>query len=326
MKKLQMAFLCSIMVLLFSCKKEMTMQEQDSKVKVDYLPGPCPYDCHDTRCQGYLNGYCGPGQIPPDQSLTKDQFIAVLGKYHNDIESYIFNGKIYYTTDPATFANNICNGVSNYFQNSLSGMTITPSQKSYAISYFTNLLNNYNYYGAPNGLAMNSIIVDQINRIVPTRTSAEASLLNSAKNIYNFDPTNMSSDLMYNTIISRANSVLAQYKTISWASNNGDCIGGYLQIVINSAQFWKYFDTYGIPPVPAGGATSSVSSLSSQNPPAPMLLPIVKWFLALAAPEADAAGYLIGWGHSYFIAEENDPKKRIKEGLYTAASISAGKF
>ena len=34
-----------------------------SPAKAEYLSGHCPYDCHDTRCKAYLNGYCGTDTI-----------------------------------------------------------------------------------------------------------------------------------------------------------------------------------------------------------------------------------------------------------------------
>lgn len=84
---------------LFSCaKREILSKSQietiasQGKVIPNYLPGPCPYPCTDTRCKAYANGYCGP---------TTTDTIAVIknsnnpydytGLQHNNGVTYVLN-------------------------------------------------------------------------------------------------------------------------------------------------------------------------------------------------------------------------------------------
>ena len=58
-------FVYSFLLLgLTHCSKSFDNPEQQlsviNKIKPDLLPGPCPYNCHDTRCKAYAGGYCGP--------------------------------------------------------------------------------------------------------------------------------------------------------------------------------------------------------------------------------------------------------------------------
>ncbi len=66
MKKITVLFIL-LSTLLFSCSRQefdaRTTAEINAKKGgsiTNLLPGVCPYDCHDTRCKAYLNGYCGP--------------------------------------------------------------------------------------------------------------------------------------------------------------------------------------------------------------------------------------------------------------------------
>lgn len=41
------------------------------------MPGTCPYDCHDTRCKAYFQGYCG----------TAIDTLAILTNINNPYDS-----------------------------------------------------------------------------------------------------------------------------------------------------------------------------------------------------------------------------------------------
>lgn len=71
-----------------SCTKSNSILSQPNSeissiktVTPNLLPGPCPYDCHDTRCKGYFNGYCGTDTI----AITKNSnnLYDYEGSYHN---------------------------------------------------------------------------------------------------------------------------------------------------------------------------------------------------------------------------------------------------
>jgi hypothetical protein len=62
----------SFLLFLTQCAKNVSdPQKEDVITKNSVKPllqqGPCPYDCHDIRCEGYSNGYCGP--LNPQQAV-----------------------------------------------------------------------------------------------------------------------------------------------------------------------------------------------------------------------------------------------------------------
>lgn len=56
----------------------------------DLLPGPCPYDCHDTLCKGYLNGYCGPSDSIIIKTNSSNAYDYV-GATHNSGCDYVLS-------------------------------------------------------------------------------------------------------------------------------------------------------------------------------------------------------------------------------------------
>ncbi len=316
MKKLQMAILCTIMILFFSCKKDIPLQEQSSSVKVDYLPGPCPYDCHDSRCQGYLNGYCGPGATTPNQ-LPVAQAIALVGQVHNDGLSYLFNNINLTFVDGYTNANRVMTGVLNFYSAYEGGMTT--NYRTEFINLTADFYNRKSYFNAADGHTIDSAIQSQFNLISPSRSGSEIAVINNARNIFHFNTSGMTFGQICDNVTSRANIVLTQYNGISWPSGGGGFIGGYIQIVLKSAAFWKYCNDNGtVPPMSARGEALMALSRSDGGARSFLQLPPFLRFLAALNPiQADAAGYLWGWGKSYFGGERSE-SKRIYDGATEA--------
>lgn len=50
---------CSCAKELIPSNKVLSSSSDQSKVNPNKLQGPCPYECHDTRCKAYQSGYCG---------------------------------------------------------------------------------------------------------------------------------------------------------------------------------------------------------------------------------------------------------------------------
>ncbi|HZY38472.1 MAG TPA: hypothetical protein VFE53_17560 [Mucilaginibacter sp.] len=98
MKKNLIFVLLLLSASIFSCNKKSTPpggslgDGSNSKKSEDYLQGPCPYDCHDTRCQAYVNGYCGPAgpTTIPVTTNSKNQY-DYLGSYHNQGLDFVFS-------------------------------------------------------------------------------------------------------------------------------------------------------------------------------------------------------------------------------------------
>ena len=316
MKKISFAWFCTMLTLLYSCKKEI-MTNPETPAEANYLPGPCPYDCHDTRCQAYLNGYCGSGTSTAPDQLTTAQFINMLGSLHNNILTYGYYNANMAWTDGYSFARTCMSSLENYFTQNAGGMTVT--YKNDIINFAGNIFSNYSYYGAPDGKALDQLITSLINQISPSRSANERNLLLKALNIYHFNALAMTNHQMFDTILARAIPLLNQYNQTYWPENTGDCIGGYLQIVVNSANYWKYVSDYGVPPPGNSSSSVAVNSLNSIHPD----LSIKGFFKALSWPQLDAGGYLWGWGKSW-LNEEPNPRKRIKAGLEAGAEASFG--
>ena len=281
------------------------------------LLGPCPYDCHDTRCKAYTGGFCGTIVTPPDQ-LPQAQFIAQVGTIHNNALTYGYNNSNLSWTNGSNYANTCMNSIAGFYASQEGNMAIP--YKTDIVNFAAGIFNNYSYYGEPRGKALDSLITGLINQIAPSRTTAEKSLLLNALNIYKFDNSGMTDDQMYQTILSRALPVQQQYNAVSWPDGIGGCIGGYLQVVINSANYWKYVNYYGVPPGSGSGTPSATIVAQSTTKPN---FSILKFFRGLAVPELDAGGYLWGWGKSW-LGDETSEKKRISAGLTTAAEASFG--
>jgi hypothetical protein len=316
MKKISFAWFCAMLAILCSCKKEI-LTHPETTAEVNYLPGPCPYDCHDTRCQAYFNGYCGSGTTAPDQ-LPTAQFINMLGSLHNNILTYGFYNANLKWTNGYSYATTCMSAIESYFTKYAGGMTV--SYKTDIINFAGNIFANYSYYGNPDGKALDQLITSLINQIAPTRSANERSLLLNALNIYHFNAAGMSNHQIFETILARATPLLSQYNQTYWPDNTGDCVGGYLQIVVNSANYWKYVSDYGVPPPGDGTGTVAVNSLQTVQPD---LNPIIGFFKALSWPQLDAGGYLWGWGKSW-LNDEPNPRKRIKAGLEAGAEASYG--
>jgi hypothetical protein len=309
--------LASGLLWLYSCEKFVNQQEPQNKTAANFLQGQCPYECHDTRCKAYSGGYCGTITIPPDQ-LPQAQFIAQVGTIHNSALTYGYNNANLTWTNGSSYANACMNSIAAFYASQEGNMTIP--YKTDIVNFAAGIFNNYSYYGDPRGKGLDSIITNLINQIAPTRAVTEKNLLLSALNIYKFDNTAMTDDQMYQTILTRAMAVQQQYNTVSWPSGTGGCIGGYLQVVINSANYWKYVSDYGVPPGGGSGLPSATIAVQSVTKPN---FSILKFFRALSVPQLDAGGYLWGWGKSYFGGEPSE-SQRIKAGVTTAAEASFG--
>jgi hypothetical protein len=92
MKKLTVILATGIFFI--SCQKNLTTIDKESSLqttKSNLINGPCPYDCHDTRCQAYVNGYCGP--ITPDTiAISKNlsnPYDYVGGQHNNGVRSIL---------------------------------------------------------------------------------------------------------------------------------------------------------------------------------------------------------------------------------------------
>jgi hypothetical protein len=218
-----------------------------------------------------------------------------------------------------TTATNIMTAISNYYVNQQGGMTIP--YKTDIINYAANVIDNIAHYY--DGKAEDSTITSLINQIAPTRTSQEKNLLLSALNIYHFNTSGLTNDRVCDTVIARATLLQNQYNTIVWPANNGGCIGGYLNIVINSAQFWKYVYDNGVPPA-GGGTNLAMARAMPELIPAAATPNLKIWGLIVSASllQVDAGAYLWGWGKSYFGGEPNE-NARIKAGLSSAIEHSS---
>jgi hypothetical protein len=76
-------------MLFFGCSKSIipstiTSSEATDAISPNMLQGPCPYLCTDTRCKGYLNGYCG---VPVNLILKGDSTSAVSSSMTNVFNS-----------------------------------------------------------------------------------------------------------------------------------------------------------------------------------------------------------------------------------------------
>jgi hypothetical protein len=304
----------------FSCQKAIHAKLSDEKNAVNFLPGPCPYDCHDTRCQAYLNGYCGPGTTTPPDQLPTAIFISLVGSIHNNGLTFIYNNTNLTWTNGTTYANTCMNAIASYYTNQEGGMTIP--HRTDITNFDASIGNNIDHWA--DGHAEDSMIVALIAQIAPTRVTNEKNLLLSALNIYHFNTTGMTYDQIFDTVIARANAIQVQYNGIQWAANTGGCIGGYLQIVINSAIYWQYVSDYGvIPPVGTGGGGNSIAHLTQEST-IPYLVQPPFWLklFRVATIQIDAGGYLWGWGKSYFGGEPSE-NKRISTGLSSALEASS---
>ena len=320
MKKIAFAWFCTMLTILCSCKKEIT-SNMETPSEVNYLPGPCPYDCHDTRCQAYLNGYCGNASIAPNM-LPPAQAIALVGQVHNDGLSYIANHSDLTFVDGITNANRTMSAILGFYSAYEGGMTV--ANKNAFINSTSDFYNRRVYYNAPDGHTLDSAIQSQFTLIVPTRSSNEATVIANARNIFHFTLSGLTFGQICDNVMSRANAVLNQYYSYNWNYVPGDCVGGYLQIVLKSASFWKYVNANNaVPPMSVGTQYSLMqnSAIMSVNQPMLQLPPFLKWLGALNPIEADAAGYLWGWGKSYFGGELSQ-SKRIYEGASEALNKS----
>lgn len=99
-----------ITISLFSCSKQEILSKSSiedfaSKGKpiTNLLPGTCPYDCHDTKCKAYLNGYCGT-TTPISDTLkvvsNPNNPQETAGKKHNDGMYLIIPNYDYGTLQP----------------------------------------------------------------------------------------------------------------------------------------------------------------------------------------------------------------------------------
>jgi len=310
--------LTSGLLWLYSCEKFVPHEPQEQTAK-NLLPGPCPYECHDARCKAYSGGYCGTTITPPDQ-LPQAQYIAQVGTIHNNALTYGYNNANLTWTSGSVYANTCMNSLAAFYASQEGNMAIP--YRTEIVNFAAGIFNNFTYYGDPRGAGLDELITGLINQIAPTRTVNEKNLLQNALNIYKFDNSAMTDDQMYQTILSRALAVQQQYNAVSWPDGTGGCIGGYLQIVINSANYWRYVSAYGIPPGNGSGTPSA--SIAAQSVTKPNLS-ILKFFRGLAVPELDAGGYLWSWGKSYFGGETSE-KKRITAGLSGAAEASFGGY
>lgn len=88
MKQLLIAMVISFF--LFSCAKQEILSKSQTEVLAskggvvpNYLPGPCPYPCTDTRCQAYQNGYCGTGNTTISVKTNPANVYDNVGNQHN---------------------------------------------------------------------------------------------------------------------------------------------------------------------------------------------------------------------------------------------------
>jgi hypothetical protein len=320
MKKISFAWFCAMLITLYSCKKEVTNKLETSAAS-NYLPGPCPYDCHDTRCQAYLNGYCGSSMTAPNM-LPQAQAIALVGQVHNDGLSYIANHSDLTFVDGTTNANRAMSAILSFYSAFEGGMTVT--NKNAFISITAEFYNKKVYYNSSDCHPLDSVIQSQFALIAPTRSLNELNIINNAKNIFHFNFSGMTFGQICDNVIARANAVLTQYNSIGWNNGSGDCAGGYLQIILKSATFWKYVnDNNAVPPMSTGGQTDQILNPNTLAADQSMLqIPrFLRWLGALNPIQADAAGYLWGWGKSYFGGEPSQ-SKRIYEGATEALHSS----
>jgi len=314
------AFLITALIPFFSCEKQVQTRLPKEVTESNLFQGPCPYDCHDVRCKGYSSGYCGPGVTTPPDQLPMKTFVAMTGTIHNNALSYVYNyGNTTYINGLTT-ATNIMTAISNYYLNQQGGMTIP--YKTDIINYTANILNNVPHYY--DGKAEDSTITSLINQIAPTRTTDEKNLLLSALNIYHFNTAGMTNDQVCDMVISRATALQNQYNAIAWTTGNGGCIGGYLNIAINSAMFWKYVYDNGVPPADGGANAAALARITPELTQAAAAPNLRIWGLVLSVGllQVDAGAYLWGWGKSYFGGEKNE-NTRIKAGLSNAAEASS---
>jgi hypothetical protein len=202
------------------------------------------------------------------------------------------------------------------------GMTV--ANKNAFINATADFYNKRVYYNSPDGHTLDSVIQSQFALIAPTRSLNEVNVIANAKNIFHFNFSAMTFGQICDNIISRANAVLAQYNTINWSNGSGDCVGGYLQIVLKSASFWKYVNANNsVPPMSGGAQAIQMGNPTTFAIDQPMLqIPrFLRWLGALNPIQADAAGYLWGWGKSYFGGEPSQ-SKRIYEGASEALHAS----
>jgi len=229
----------------------------------------------------------------------------IIGNMHNNGLRYL--DSINYSPSITTQITQLTNGVDSFFYNRQGHMTLSSTTKGYSTDLLTSISTNFIKNTA------DSVTSSWVNQIIPTVTVNEGNLLTSSLNIFSFDSTQVTSiDSSFATVLSRANALLTTYNGMTWQSNNGDAIGGYLRIVISSTTYWKnYYDSTG---------QGNVQNAGGPGPG--FVKTLVSWFKKLALPEADAAGYIFGWGKSWLWDQKPTATERIKDGVGSAIKLS----
>lgn len=162
------------------------------------------------------------------------------------------------------------------------------------------------------GQNMDTVLKDYFNGILPTLipkfSLVELTMINEARNyLYNYNFSGMSNTQIYDHVISKADSLLADFSAIDWDTVSsasymkGEAIGGFLAVMKSSAEYWK--------------------TQAPVNDPQPLLV-----------IQADAAGYLGAWGGAVFMEiwdtgriDIKNSNHRIGVGTLGAITASGGR-
>jgi hypothetical protein len=144
-----------------------------------------------------------------------------------------------------------------------------------------------------------------------TLLTAEKNFITSVMQYFNTDFSNKTNIYVFNSFIQYSDSLKQIWNTISWPNdsvNSGSLSGNFLNILKNSAEFWK--------DKKLTGPDTTVANPNEPNPCLTML-------------QADAAGYLVHWSKACYDEikqngklDEANSEKRMRKAWEGACKAS----